>query len=304
MSTEFENVVVVGVTGAGENTAALRFAVDYVQRHGSTVHLVHVLHELLPPSPRQVFTYGDPKSVGERLVAAAEAELTEIARQMDVPVESKSTIADGAPARVLAAIGADARLVAVQHRSISRLTRVFTGSTAARLATRAVVPVVSVPSHWQPASTPGRVTVGIHENGGPREVLVAAFEAAADLEATLHVVHAWRIDSMYADLIEEGVDEAWKGRAAEHLRSHVESVRTDYPTVNYELEVLHSWPEEALMRAAETSDRVVVGRHGSAALEPEHLGHLAQMLIREAACPVLVVPPGKPPQALATPVQV
>jgi nucleotide-binding universal stress UspA family protein len=292
MSTEVSNVVVVGVTGAGDNTAALRFAVQYAQRHGSTVRLVHALHQLLPSStPSPFLNDDDLKSLGERLVAGAEAELADIAGEMNVAVQSTTTVAKGMPSRVLATLGADARLVVLAHRSLGRLTRVFTGSTAARLAARADTPVVSVPSHWKPASTPGRVTVGVHENGAPPEVLAAAFEAAADLGAKLHVMHAWRIDSMYADLIEQQVEDAWKGPVAEHLRSQVEAVRADHPSVTYELDVLHAWPEEALLRAAETSDMLVVGRQGSTASEPGHLGHLARMLIREAPCPVLVVPP-------------
>jgi len=294
MSTAFANVVVVGVAGAGDNTAALRFAVHYAQRHGSTIRLIHALHQLLPPStPSPLLTGSDLKSLADRFVADAAAEVADIAKDMGVSVETTTFVARGRPSRVLAAFGADARLLVVEHRSVGRLTRVFTGSTAARLAARAAAPVVSVPSHWRPASKPGRVTVGIHENGARREVLAAAFETAADLKAKLHVMHAWRIDSMYADLIEQKVDEAWKGRAAENLRAQVEGVQADYPSVEYELEVLHSWPEEALMRVAETSDMLVVGRQGSAAVEPEYLGHLARMLIREAPCPVLVVPPRK-----------
>jgi nucleotide-binding universal stress UspA family protein len=295
LSTEAANVVVVGVTSTGENPAALRFATHYAQRHGSTVRLVHALHQLMPPStPSPLLPGSDLKSLADRFVADAAAEVAEIAKEMDAPVETTTIVARGRPSRVLAAFGSDARLIVVEHRSVGRLTRVFTGSTAARLAARAAGPVVSVPSHWRPASRPGWVTVGIHENGARREVLTAAFETAADLGARLRVMHAWRIDSMYAELIEQEVDQAWKGRAADNLRSQVESVQVDYPSVEYELEVRHSWAEEALMRAAETSDMLVVGRQGSAAVEPEYLGHLARMLIREAPCPVLVVPPRKP----------
>lgn len=296
MGTETTNTVVVGVTGAGENTSALKYAVHYAHRHGSTVQLVHVLHQAMPPPPPStILTYHDFKEIGEQFVADAKGELQGIAELMGVEVACTTKVLQGSPAHQLRDAAADARLLVTQHRHVGRLGRFFTGSTTIRLAAHAHCPVVSVPGDWSLSTTPGRVTVGIHERGGPPEVMTAAFEAAADLGAMLQVLHAWRIDSMYADVIEDRVDDDWRARAIEHLRPGVEEARASHPSVEYDISIEHAWPEEALKRAAETSDLLVIGRHGSVPLEPEHLGYLARMLIREAPCPVMVVPPAHQP---------
>lgn len=75
MDTSTEGAVVVGVTGPGRETAALRFAADLATREGTEVVLVHAYGTALPPPPPSVLmTYAEAADVAEWLVKEVREE--------------------------------------------------------------------------------------------------------------------------------------------------------------------------------------------------------------------------------------
>ena len=278
--------VVVGIAADGDNAGALALAADEARRLGVQVRLVHAAHQVMPPPPGNLLlTYQSLEEVAEVILSGARHAFAEVAP--DVLLETVARL--GRPVDVLVAASEQASMVVLQHRSTSRLGRIFTGSTSVGVALRAHCPVVSVPSAWSPEPR-GRVAVGVDEHGGPAHVLEVALAEAAARGASLAVVHAWQLDRPYADLAtDRDAHCTWLAAARQHLQETVAPWHARAPGVPIEIEVAPAWPADALVEASETSDLLVLGRRGSRA--PEFaLGSLARTLIAHSRCPVAVVP--------------
>ncbi|MBD3927277.1 universal stress protein [Nocardioides cavernae] len=288
MDSRTSGAVVVGVTGRGRETSALRFAAEHARREGARVVLVHVGRVSLPTVPGLVVTPTDAIDVAERIVREVAEELEEL---VGGPVAHHAVAVTGVPSQVLVELSRDARLVVVQHRTSTALERLFVGSTTNGAAARCHCPLVSVPAGWEPP--PGgtaEVVVGVHEAGVPRQVLQAAFSWADRTGAPLRVVHAWRLDAAYDDIITHRVDEEWRATQKRLLSAAVADHRDSWPTVPVEVEVRHQWPADVLVDDSRNASLVVIGRRGARGWIPEHLGSLARTVLRASMCPVMVVP--------------
>lgn len=280
--------IVVGVTGPGREQAALRYAAECARRDGAEVVLVHAVHPPYPaPPPSVLLTLDAAADVGPWVTQEVGREFKELTAGA---VEHRAVWREGPPARVLAEMGHDARLVVVQHRHPHGLGRLFTGSTVNGLAAHATCPVVSVPLDWEPGSAPNEVVVGVHEEGGPRNVLETAFDWATVTGATLRVVHAWRLDAVYDDIITRRVTTEWRDEEKAVLAAVVADLVERHPDVRVEVEVRHQWPSDVLVDLSQVARLVVVGRHGPRPWEPHHLGSIARTVLRESKSPVMVVP--------------
>jgi nucleotide-binding universal stress UspA family protein len=83
----------------------------------------------------------------------------------------------------------------------------------------------------------------------------------------------------------------WLARTRAELEEWLETLKPEFPTVKVEVEVSHSRPIEALIRASEHSDLLVVGRHDPFIPLGSHLGSVARTVLQQASCPVLVIEP-------------
>lgn len=288
-----QGAVVVGVTGPGRETPALRFAVRVAEREGREVLLVHAYRTALPAPPQAALvSYAATADVAEWVVKEVEEEVAGLSGGR---VRFRSATVAGAPARVLADLSRTARLVVVQHRTDHAAGRILTGSTVNGTATHAHCPVVSVPADWDPATTAeaGEVVVGVHEGGLPRPVLRAAFAWADATGTALRVVHAWRLDPAYDDIITARVAGEWNHEKRQALAVAVSELGALHPDVPVVLEVRHQYPPEVLVEESRTASLVVVGRRGPHLWPGEHLGSLARTVLRSAAGPVMVVPVGR-----------
>jgi nucleotide-binding universal stress UspA family protein len=193
---------------------------------------------------------------------------------------------------VLVELSGAARLVVVQHRTSSALERLVVGSTSHGAAAHSACPVVSVPGGWQPDPAAVEVVVGVHEGGVPRQVLDAGLAWAAAAGAPLRIVHAWRLDAAYDDIITNRVAADWREEQRERLVATVAEVRGAWPQVEVAIEVRHQWPADVLVDDSRNASLVVIGRRGVHGWIPEHLGSLARTVLRAAKCPVMVVPVG------------
>lgn len=280
--------ILVGVTGAGENTSALRFAIDEARRRHQGVTLVHSVNPSVLPPPSLAALEVSWADVAKGVVADVCREAESLLDGDPVPL---STLArTGPPGPHLVELSRQADLVVLQHRDLSRLHRLVTGSTVAHVATHARCPVVSVPAGYGRSAHDGDhgvVTVGVRAEGGPAAVVESAFEQASLRRATVRVIHAWRLPSAYDDLIIE--DARWNLETQRGIEATLADLSAKYPDVEVSVEVHRDAPAEALGDAAASSDLLVVGRH-SGRLGPARLGYLARAMVGHAQCPVLVVP--------------
>lgn len=290
METIPPGAIVVGVTGPGEEQGALRFAAACAERDHAEVVLVHAYeatHSAPPPSV--LLTYAPVEDVAKRVVTAVGEEFEDITRGA---VEFRTLVVEGAPAAALVDLSHQARMVVVQHRRTSALGRLFVGSTARGAAAHASCPVVSVNADWTPADPPGDVVVGLDEEGMPPEVAEAGYAWAAATGAPVRIVHAWRLDPAYDDLIPVGAVPEWRKGQKEVLASAVARLTERHPEVPQALEVRHHWPADVLVDDSQVASLVVVGRHRSHRWGPRRLGSIAGTVLREARSPVMVVPVG------------
>lgn len=279
--------VLVGVTGEGENTDALRFAISEARTLGVGLLLVHAAGSQLPPPPPSILiTESTWSEVGTLVVDAVRDELESLLEDEDLPVGT--VVRHGEPRRVFAEMSEDASMVVLQHRDLSRLHRIVTGSTVAAVATRAHCPVVSVPPARREGSGAGVISVGVHADGGPSAVVETAFATAALHRSSLRLVHAWRLATAYDDLL--GDADRWTAQHEATITAAAAELRAKYPDVAVHVHIRHDWPGDVLVSASQDSDLLVVGRHDGVPAKPARLGSLARALVAHADCPVMVVP--------------
>jgi nucleotide-binding universal stress UspA family protein len=125
---------------------------------------------------------------------------------------------------------------------------------------------------------------------GPATVVEAAIAEAALHGCSVRVLHAWRVTAAYDVLLPE--DAVWSHQTGMAIGAAIGSVAAAHPDVTVEPDVEHSYPADALVEASQVSDLLVIGRHGHHRTSPPRLGSLARLVVRESACPVMVVPLG------------
>jgi nucleotide-binding universal stress UspA family protein len=206
-----------------------------------------------------------------------------------------SELVSGGVVHEIVRVSRDARMVVLQHRDLSRWRRVVTRSVASGVAAHARVPVVSVPASWSAGrerETSRTVTVGVDVADRSGEILRLAVDAARARGAELHVLHTWSFPSTYDDIIMTRVDdEAWAPRATAEVQAALDGLGELVTGLRVRIEAKHMHPAEALIRASEDSDLVVIGRHDPLTPLGSHLGPVARAVLAGAECPVLLADP-------------
>lgn len=282
--------VVVAVSD-DQTGAALAWAAAEAARARCGLHLVHVVH-LVPQGPEMVLVDAtDAERIGRQTLTGALEQLHDLVAD-DVLVTSDLRL--GAVVPSLAEAAADASMIVLEHRDLSRIRRVVTRSVCSGVAAHARVPVVSVPSSWRPGERRGgpTVTVGVDVPERSAEVLGAAADAARSLGAGLHVVHTWSYPAAYDDaLLSPTGSGTWEARARAEVRAALDGLGPRLRGVPVTIDARHAPAADALVEASRSADLLVVGRHDPLVPLGSHLGPVARAVLREAACPVLLANP-------------
>jgi nucleotide-binding universal stress UspA family protein len=293
-------------------------AVEWVAQHfarGTELILVHAIH--VPTPPRFLAGRYPPT---ERLVETAR---TGAERRLRELVSSLATgliwteVRVGAPdeeiVRVAGEYGADLIVVGRPAPRAGLFGRL--GTTAQRVLRRATVPVLLAAE--LPPRAPTRVLVGVDDSALTDPVLDWALFLAERFAAeavVLHVVHPLDLDSgtvMTRGLTQAAADarghpsaddpalrdaERWLEEQLERRLGATSGARRRERIVPTAVEGLaaRALVDEATRRRAEL---VVVGSRGAGATQRFLLGSVAEAVLRESPCPVLViVRPGDAPE--------
>ncbi|ANH39633.1 Universal stress protein [Nocardioides dokdonensis FR1436] len=289
---ETNEAPVVVAVGDEDCEAALAFAGQEASRTGCGVHLLHVAPAFVHGSDSILVQSTDVEEVGRRTLHLA----LEHARDVLPPSTAiTSELLVGGIVDSLREATADAPMVVVQHRDLSRMRRLVTRSVTNGLGAHARVPIVSVPSWWSPRRAPGqepRVTVGVDVPVRSEQVLRTAVAAAQARGATLHALHAWKVAGIYDDItVARTLAEAWAERAGQEVRAALEALGPEAAGAPLVVETRHGPAAEALVEASRSSDLLVVGRHDPMVPLGSHLGPVARGVLHESHCPVLLVDP-------------
>jgi nucleotide-binding universal stress UspA family protein len=276
-----ERPIVVGVDGSVRSRAAADWAAREALWRGLPLRVVHVsgpsgadLSEswpFLPETPAG-------RAVAERTSPSAESTVEEIR-------------IDDEPAPELLALGASAELLVLGMRGAGGFAGPAVGSLARAVVECSARPAVLVPGG--PACTgtgwrTDKVALGVDARQPDDAAIAFAFDGASRLNVRLRAVHAWKLPThdaslpLFAAPAEERA--AWEDDEVQLLSDALRPWREKYPQVRVPEDVVLFGVGEALVRASDRAELLVVGRRGN------RLGSAPNRLVEQAGCPVAVVP--------------
>lgn len=285
--------IAIAVT-EGEIGAAVRYVTADVGRHGGRVRVLHVVPSMELdglPVP-MVLDRGLLRRAGAAVADAATAVLEhELPETVVVP-----TVLHGSTVAELVGWTRGVRAIVLQRRARG-WRRAMTLSTVNGVAAHAHAPAVMVPDGWEPEPAHERVVVvGIDDLLTSRGVVETGFREAADRGATLRLVHAWLTGGPYDDIIlDEAACEAHEKELLYVFERELESTARAHPEVHVDVVLEHQPASEALVRESDGAGLLVLGRHRPAVPWGPHLGSVVRAVLRESACPVMVVDPDVTP---------
>ena len=184
----------------------------------------------------------------------------------------------------------DAGLVVVGSSRKGRFGRVAPGTTAERLLHGAAWPVLVTPAGLDPEWRPARIGVGYVAVEEAEHALAAADALARLAGAPLEAVTAVAPRAQSAAVPPYGADgmAAMRESASTALDRALAAVGREAG----EGAVFAGEAVDGLVALSERSDLVVCGSRGYGPIRSVLLGGVGHGLLRDAACPVLVVPRG------------
>lgn len=289
MSEQKPRPVLVAV-GHDPMDSALEYAAAVARREGCGLHLLHVLHHVAQGPEMVLVDIVDLEHAARGVMGGARERARDLLPE-ELPVTTQ--LVWGGPVPSIVEASEDSRMVVLQRRPLSRVARVVTRSTSGGVGAHAHVPVVSVPAEWVPREKGVPVVaVGVDIPERAEHVLHAAVHEARGRGATLHIVHTWAYPGAYDDIIVSRVEhQEWTDRATSDIRAALAALGEEAEGLTVEIEARHAHAGDALIRAARTSDLLVIGRHDPLVPIGSHLGPVARAVLRDASCPVLLADP-------------
>jgi len=223
-----------------------------------------------------------------------------VVRDAGVPVTTTAVAADGSPARAFHELAedADAKLLVIGSSARGPIGRVLPGAVTDRLLHGAPCPVAVAPvgfSFEDAAAGPGLIGVAFTDTPDGHAALAMARALAGPARARVRVLTVappldLLVTGSLTDSLLEDVRRARHEAAAAVVRVGTEALPGNRTADG---QILSGRPADALAVASEDLGLLVCGSRGYGPLRTLLLGGTSHALVRKAACPVLVVPPGR-----------
>lgn len=261
--------VVVGVDGSGSSLTAVRLAAREAAAQNRPLRVVHALdwdqYEAAAPE-------GGLRRSAEELLRRAVALATRVAPEL----ETSMSIVEGSLLTAALREARTAPLIVVNDGGLAAQTCLPIDACAVQVAARAACCVLIA---RKVAHSGGPILVGVDGSSGSDQALGMAFEAAANHDAELVIVRAWRPESTPAG------DDA---RSEAQLADGVALWQEKYPSVLTHRRTLRGEPATVLLHEAAAGRLVVVAARSD---NPGRglLGPVCQTVLHRSPCPVLVV---------------
>jgi nucleotide-binding universal stress UspA family protein len=285
--------IIVGVDGSPRSEDALSFAGQLAAVTGAKLALLAAYAPGHRPSR--------PAGSALREHASEVTRKTLMRMRALVDRESVSThaIADRSPARALHTLAErnDAALIVVGSTHRGRVGRVLPGSTADRLLHRPPCPVAIVPIDYRKRSHEHIETIGVGYDGSEesRAALNAAAQIARCIAARLRVVRVFDAswDATPALMATGTGYVAVHRRLERRAREDLERRIAELPQATLAEAVFPPGPPaRELVAQSDGVDLLVVGARGYGPLRAVLSRGVSRIVVRDAACPVIVVPRG------------
>jgi nucleotide-binding universal stress UspA family protein len=274
--------IIVGVDDSHRSSDAIALASSLARLTGSTLLLVNVLP--LHDHPSRAVS----DALLERLRGGLGDETVEL-----------NTIASASPARGLRELSReeDAGLVVVGSAHVGRAGRVLPGGIAERLLHGTPCPVAVAPEGYAQRSNDELATIGCGYDASlsAAHALETAHRIAAATGARLRVIRAFAplaLDTPPDSVLLGGLasyNDTLHERATRELEDAIVKIDAE---LGAEAEFKIGDAVQILTEASQRLDLLVVGSRGYGPLHAVMVGGVAGRLVRDAACPVIVVPRG------------
>ena len=283
--------ILVGADGSATGLRAVRYAAMAASKIGVPLRIVHVAPSYVPMPPVRPV---EPPALGNTALEILRIAARE-ARAAAPAVEVQTRMLTGSRIRTLAQASGQAQLLVLGSERRSDFARIWTGATGTEVSAHSTCPVVVVPPEWENAEEHRKVVVGFKSSKDSAELLGRGFAIAAERQAELVIVHAWKLPTAYDDIIESRVAvEEFRRLSIATIEPLVKDLRAAHPDVPVRIEALHAQAAYALVAEAKDADLVLLMRSSSGPL-PSHLGRTARAVLRDARCPVEVLVPAPSP---------
>jgi len=287
--------ILVPVDFSDPSRQALHSAVALARRFGSRLAVAHVTRRNRPDSDsaaEQSVTPPDPRR-------ADRAKLMEFIGP-DLPGDHPPTrlVADGVPFAEIAKAAKTWRadLIVLATHGYTGLKHFLLGSTAERVVRHAPCPVLVVRGvekrGVKPAFSPGRV----HSILAPVDFSEASLDAiphavalARKYEAQLTLLHV--IEPPHADLLVDMTQSQRATRMAAHerLAKLAGATKKIWPRTGHELRTGHPVTTITALAKRTNADLILMSTHGRTGIKRALIGSVAERVVQQAPCPVLVV---------------
>jgi nucleotide-binding universal stress UspA family protein len=213
----------------------------------------------------------------------------------DLPVVAQRAIAEMSPAKAIQATATSekASLIVIGSSHRGAVGRVLAGTTAERLLHGAPCPVAVSPTgfHADDDDAIDTIAVAYDRSDEAKAALLAATAIAPALGARLRVVEVLDMRWLGAPALMAGPipGAEIEQPAREHLADLVAALPEN---VTAEAVVIMGDPEGELAAETERVDLMIAGSRGYGPHRAVLLGSVSGRLVRDASCPVLVVPRG------------
>jgi nucleotide-binding universal stress UspA family protein len=273
---------VVGIDGSATSRGALQWAVREAELLGAPLTLCHTNSVTGLAGTRRVPS-GRSEDVLEHAIATVSQHLDQ--------TRIAAILGYGDPARVLAQVSKDARLLSIgTHGYFAHAASLFE-PLSMRIIAGALCPVVVHPLLAGPSGPfAGCVVVGVDGSAASRAALSFAADYAAGHALPLAAVHVtqppdpWSTNPIFDD-------PRSGGRATDELLD-AELARSGIAGRGIEIR-LGAYSGRAvpgLLRAAGSAELLVIGARGAGSTPSGSLGPVAQHMVGNATCPVAVIP--------------
>jgi nucleotide-binding universal stress UspA family protein len=284
--------IIVGVEDSDRSRDAVALAAALAKPAGALLLLACVY-----PSDAALGLYGDPefdRRLREKTTAAVRRQLASL-DGVDADIWALSGGSAATHLKTLAEQeGAALIVIGSSHRG--DLGRVFAGTTAERLLHGSPCPVAVAPKGFADRDHDAVRTILVGYDGGAeaKVALAASLAAARVLSATVRVLEVLAPTSASALAVQAGAafviaPEQIERDVRESFEADIAALPDDVPI---EAEFVTGLPVEELARRSADADLVILGSRGHGALAAVLLGSVSGRVVREAACPVVVIPRG------------
>jgi nucleotide-binding universal stress UspA family protein len=288
--TCYVDTVVVGVDGSEGANAALAFAAHEAALRGAKLRIVCGWGVPATVYASAFAPQADVAALLQKSARRACEDALAEARRLEPGLECEASAKEGHPATVLVDEARDAALLVVGSRGLGGFRSLLLGSVSYHVVHHAACPVAVVRSPAGRApQRPERIVVGVDGSETATQALRWALDAAHIRDVAVEVVHAWQMPFVGGPFSAAAMDlSRFEDAAADLLDRVVDAEDTSGLVV--QRTVACGGAAEAILKASEDADLVVVGCRGFSNIERLLLGSVSHQVILHCSLPVVVVP--------------